>query len=142
MPFFPPILASIIATNVVGIAMKGMPRQCVAATNPTISRITPPPTPMSVACLGIERRVSCLCKDKKVSSVFACSPSGMVRISTENPNERAVCNKGESKSLFRVKLVMKTRGKSFDNVANSKGLPSESTKCMGCGMFVISSIII
>ncbi|CRH48546.1 Uncharacterised protein [Chlamydia trachomatis] len=128
MPFFPPMLASIIATKVVGIAMKGIPRQCVAATKPAISKITPPPTPIKVACLGTLRSVSCWCKDRKVSPVLVSSPSGMVSVSTENPSERAKSNRGGRIRALSLVLVIKMRGKSVDNEANSLGFCKESTR--------------
>ena len=59
-PVLPPTLASTIASSVVGTCTNGTPRRRVAATNPAMSPMTPPPRAMTVvfrSILAQEERV-------------------------------------------------------------------------------------
>ena len=51
-PVFPPMLLSTCARRLVGICTKSMPLRYVAAVNPVISPVTPPPRAISISFLS------------------------------------------------------------------------------------------
>ena len=85
---FPPMPASTCPTSVVGTAVHGTPRMCVAATKPATSVVEPPPSATSPPSRPIRRLVQ---SRSSTAGVLAASPARhLVPLDVARP-ERELC---------------------------------------------------